>query len=57
MCALKEIGILGLGIVRMTRLRGCSLKTDEVLKKLGRGADGYRSEEGTKCNGPQTVRQ
>ena len=46
-CALKEIGILGLGTVRMSRLPGCSLKTDEGLKKLGRGADDYRAVAGT----------
>jgi hypothetical protein len=39
MCALKEIGILVLGAVRISRLPGCSLKTDKGLKKLGRGAD------------------
>jgi len=47
MCALKEIGILALGTVRMSRLPGCSLKTDEGLKKLGRGADDCRTEAGT----------
>ena len=47
MCALKEIGILVLGTVRISRLPGCSLKTDEGLKKLGRGADDYRTEAGT----------
>jgi hypothetical protein len=47
MCALKEIGILALGTVRISRLPGCSLKTDEGLKKLGRGADDYRTEAGT----------
>jgi len=44
MCALKEIGILAMGTVRMSRLPGCSLKTDEGLKKLGRGA-GMRQEQ------------
>ena len=47
MCALKEIGILALGTVRISRLPGCSLKTDEGLKKLGQGADAYRTEAGT----------
>ena len=47
MCALKEIGILGLGIVRTPRLPGCSLKTDEGLKKLGRGANDYGNGAGT----------
>jgi len=47
MCALKEIGILALGTVRMSRLPGCSLKIDEVCKKLWRGADDYRTEAGT----------
>ena len=47
MCALKEIGILGLGTVGMSRLPGCSLKTDEGLKKLERGADDYGNEAGT----------
>jgi len=47
MCALKEIGILVLGTVRMSRLPSCSLKTDEGLKKLGQGADDYRTEAGT----------
>jgi len=47
MCALKEIGTLALGTVRMSRLPGCSLKTDEGLKKLGRGADDYRTEAET----------
>jgi hypothetical protein len=46
MCALKEIGVLALGTARMSRLPGCSLKTDEGLKKLGRGADDYRTEAG-----------
>jgi len=31
----------------MSRLPGCSLKTDEGLKKLGRGADECRTEAGT----------
>ena len=31
----------------MSRLPGCSLKTDEGLKKLGQGADDYRTEAGT----------
>jgi len=31
----------------MSRLPGCSLKTDEGLKKLGRGADDCRTEAGT----------
>ena len=35
MCALKEMGILALGTVRISRLPGCSLKTDQVMKKLG----------------------
>jgi hypothetical protein len=47
MCALKEIGILGLGIVRTPRLPGCTLKTDEGLKKLGRGTDDYGNGAGT----------
>jgi len=47
MCALKEIGIFALGTVRMSRLPGCSLKTDEGVKKLGQGADDYRTETGT----------
>jgi len=47
MCALKEIGNLALGTVRMSRLPGCSLKTDEGLNKLGRGADDCRNEAGT----------
>jgi hypothetical protein len=47
MCAFKEYGILALGTVRISRLAGCSLKTDEGLKKLGRGADDYRTEAGT----------
>jgi len=47
MCALKEIGVLALGTARMSRLPGCSLKTDEGLKKLGRGADDCRTEAGT----------
>ena len=47
MCALKEIGILALGTVIMSRLPGCSLKTDEGLKKLGRGEDDYWTEAGT----------
>ena len=47
MCALKEIGILALGTVRMSRLPNCSLKTDEGLKKLGRGANDCRTEAGT----------
>ena len=46
-CALKQIGILALGTVRMLRLPGCSLKTDEGLKKLGRRAEDYRTEAGT----------
>ena len=45
--ALKEIIILALGTVRISRLPGCSLKTDEELKNLGRGADDYRTEAGT----------
>jgi hypothetical protein len=36
-----------LGAVRISRLPGCSLKTDEGLKKLGQGADDYRIEAGT----------
>ena len=47
MCALKEIGILALGTIRISRLPGCSLKTDEGLKKLGRGADDYTTVAGT----------
>ena len=47
MCALKEIGILALGTVRMSRLPGCSLKTDEGLKNFGRGVDYCRTEAGT----------
>jgi len=47
MCVLKKIGILALGTVRMSRLLGCSLKTDEGLKKLGRGAEYCRTEAGT----------
>jgi len=31
----------------LSRLRGCSVKTDG-LKKLGRGEDDYRTEVGTK---------
>jgi len=46
MCAHKETGILALGTVRMSRLPGCSLKTDEGLKNLGRGADDCRTEAG-----------
>jgi hypothetical protein len=34
-CVLKEMGILALGTVRISRLPGCSLKTDQVMKKLG----------------------
>jgi hypothetical protein len=44
MCALKEIGILALRTVQISRLLGCSLKR---LKKLGRGADDYKIEAGT----------
>ena len=47
MCALKEIGILALGTVRISIFPGCSLKTEEGLKKLGREADDYRTEAGT----------
>jgi hypothetical protein len=36
-----------LGTVRISRLPGCILKTDEGLKKLGQGADDYRIEAGT----------
>ena len=39
--------MLALGTVRISRLPGCSLKTDEGLKKLGRGADDYTTEAGT----------
>ena len=46
-CALKETGILALGTIRISRLPGCNLKTDEGLKKLGQGADDYRTEAGT----------
>ena len=35
MCALKEIGILTLGTVRMSRHPGCSLKTGEGLENSG----------------------
>jgi len=45
MCTLKEIGILALGTAKISRLPGCSLKTDEGLKKLGRGAAGLRQEQ------------
>jgi hypothetical protein len=41
MCTLKENGILAVGTVRISRLRDCSLKTDEGLKTLGRGADDF----------------
>jgi len=47
MCALKEIGNLALGTVRMSRLPGCSLKTNEGLKKLGQGVDDCRTEAET----------
>jgi len=47
MCALKDIGILALGTVRMSRIPGCSLKINEGLKNLGRRADDYRNEAGT----------
>ena len=43
----QEIGMLALGTVRISRLPGCSLKTDEGLKKLGRGADDYTTVAGT----------
>jgi hypothetical protein len=43
-CALKKIGIFALGTVRISRLPGCSLKTDEGLKKLGRGADDFHDD-------------
>jgi hypothetical protein len=38
------MGILALGTVRISRLPGCSLKTDQVMKKLGWGMDDYRTE-------------
>ncbi|XP_068084847.1 piggyBac transposable element-derived protein 2-like [Anabrus simplex] len=41
---LKQMGILALGTVRIARLQGCTLKTDQELKKVGRGADDYRTE-------------
>ena len=47
MCALKEIGNLALGTVRMSRIPGCSLRINEGLKNLGRRADDYRNEAGT----------
>ena len=43
-CALKEMEILALGSVRILRLLACSLKTDQVKKKLQRREDGYRTE-------------
>jgi hypothetical protein len=38
---------LALGTVRISRLPGCSLKTDEGFKKLGRGVVDCRTEAGT----------
>jgi hypothetical protein len=46
-CALKEFGNLVLRTVRISKLHGCSLKTDEGLKNLGQGADDYRTETRT----------
>ena len=46
-CALKELGILALGTVRISRLSGCIMKTDEGLKNLGQGADDYWTEART----------
>ena len=52
MCALKETGILALGTVIITRLPGCRLKTDDGLKKFGRGTVDYSTER-NKYNGPK----
>jgi hypothetical protein len=46
MFALKEFEILAFGTLRNSRIPGCTLKTDERLKKLWQGADGYRTEGG-----------
>lgn len=35
---LKEIGLLATGTVRINRMRGCKLKSDETLKNEGRGS-------------------
>ncbi|XP_049782512.1 piggyBac transposable element-derived protein 2-like [Schistocerca cancellata] len=42
--ALKNYGILDVGTVRPTRLKGCNLKADSELKKQGRGSHDYRTE-------------
>ncbi|XP_049799909.1 piggyBac transposable element-derived protein 3-like [Schistocerca nitens] len=42
--ALKNYGILAVGTVRPTRLKGCNLKADSELKKRGRGSYDYRTE-------------
>jgi hypothetical protein len=43
-CALKEVGILAVGTVRVARLPGCAFKTDHELKRLRRGSYDYRTE-------------
>ena len=45
--ALKERGLLSLGMVRASRLPGCLLKSDAELKKKGKGAYEYRTEQST----------